>query len=47
MFPFPMAREARDALAEAGASVTYREIPDLSHTYPREVNAELLGWLGA
>jgi len=46
MFPFAMAREARDALAAAGADVTYREIPDLSHTYPREVNAELLGWLG-
>jgi phospholipase/carboxylesterase len=27
--------------------VTYREIADLSHTYPREVNAELLEWLGA
>lgn len=47
MFPFAMAREARDALAAAGAEVTYREIPDLSHTYPREVNAELLAWLGA
>lgn len=46
MFPFTMAREARDALAAAGASVTYRELPDLSHTYPREVNAELLAWLG-
>jgi phospholipase/carboxylesterase len=45
MFPFAMAREARDALAAAGASVTYRELPDLSHTYPREVNAELLNWL--
>jgi phospholipase/carboxylesterase len=45
MFPFSMAREARDALAEAGAAVTYREIADLSHTYPREVNAELLHWL--
>ena len=47
MFPAAMAREARDALAEAGASVTYREIPDLSHTYPREVNAELLAWLNS
>jgi len=25
--------------------VTYREIDDLSHTYPREINAELLKWL--
>ncbi|HLK26436.1 MAG TPA: hypothetical protein VKT30_17400 [Caulobacteraceae bacterium] len=45
MFSFAMAREARDALAAAGAAVTYRELPDLSHTYPREVNAELLEWL--
>jgi phospholipase/carboxylesterase len=47
MFPFTMAREARDALAAAGAAVNYREIPDLSHTYPPEVNAELLAWLAA
>lgn len=45
MFPVGMAREARDALAAAGAAVTYVEIDDLSHTYPREANAEILGWL--
>lgn len=45
MFPVQMAREARDALTAAGASVTYREIEDLSHTYPRELNPEILAWL--
>jgi phospholipase/carboxylesterase len=45
MFPVEMAREARDALTAAGAAVTYREIADLSHTYPRELNPEILAWL--
>jgi phospholipase/carboxylesterase len=45
MFPVAMAREARDALAAAGAAVTYREIDDLSHAYPRELNRDLLTWL--
>jgi len=44
MFPVDMAREARDALAAAGAAVTYREIEDLSHTYPREENRLILDW---
>jgi hypothetical protein len=26
--------------------VTYREIADLSHTYPREENARILEWVG-
>ena len=34
------------ALSAAGADVTYREIDDLSHSYPREMNAEILNWLG-
>lgn len=46
MFPVTMAREAQRALSEAGATVTYREIDDLSHTYPREMNAAMLAWLG-
>ncbi len=46
MFPIDMAREARTALENAGADVTYREIADLSHTYPREINGELLDWMG-
>jgi phospholipase/carboxylesterase len=46
MFPVSMARQARDALTAAGARVTYREIEDLSHTYPRELNPAILAWLG-
>jgi predicted esterase len=45
MFPVETAREARRALSAAGADVTYREIDDLSHCYPREANAGLLAWL--
>ena len=44
MFPVPMARMARDQLQAAGADVTYREIEDLSHTYPREENDGILRW---
>lgn len=44
MFPPEMARGAERALTEAGASVVYREIPDLSHTYPRDENAQILDW---
>ena len=47
MFPVTMAREAQAALSAAGARVTYREVADLSHTYPRELNAEILTWLDA
>jgi len=45
MFPVQVARQAREALTAAGADVTYRELDDLSHTYPREINAEMLRWL--
>ncbi len=45
MFAVDMARQARSAFVEAGATVAYREIDDLSHTYPREENAGLLNWL--
>ncbi|MGZ6014332.1 MAG: hypothetical protein ACXWKM_01175 [Phenylobacterium sp.] len=45
MFPVEMARGAQRALAAAGATVTYRELADLSHTYPRELNPEILAWL--
>lgn len=45
MFPVQTARQTQAALSTAGADVTYREIDDLSHTYPREINAELLAWL--
>jgi phospholipase/carboxylesterase len=45
MFPVQVARHAHEALSAAGANVTYREIADLSHCYPREINAEMLAWL--
>ena len=47
MFPVTMAREAQVALSGAGAQVVYREIADLSHAYPRELNADILTWLNA
>ena len=46
MFPVDMARAAARQLTQAGAAVTYVEIDDLSHTYPREANARILDWLG-
>jgi phospholipase/carboxylesterase len=46
MFPVQVAREAQQALTAAGARVTYREIEDLGHCYPREVNPSVLEWLG-
>jgi phospholipase/carboxylesterase len=46
MFPVETARMARDTLAAAGARLVYREIEDLSHTYPRDENPGILDWLG-
>jgi len=45
MFPVQTARLTRDVLTAAGANVTYREIENLSHCYPREMNAPILKWL--
>jgi phospholipase/carboxylesterase len=45
MFPVHVARTGREALETAGARVVYREIPDLSHTYPRDENPRILDWL--
>jgi len=45
MFPCALARQAHRSLARAGAAVTLREIEDLSHTYPRELNVAILNWL--
>jgi phospholipase/carboxylesterase len=45
MFPVQVARHTKEALSAAGADITYREIDDLSHCYPREINAEMLRWL--
>ena len=36
---------AEAALTQAGVDLTYREIEDLSHTYPREENDRILDWL--
>jgi len=44
MFPIDMARMANAALTAAGAAVTFREIEDLSHTYPRDENPRMLDW---
>ena len=45
--PAEVAREAQQSLARAGASVTYREIDNLSHTYPVEENPRILEWMSA
>ena len=45
MFPIEVAQTARDALLAAGANVEYREIEDLSHTYPWEENDRIIDWL--
>lgn len=45
MFPVQVARQTRDALTAAGVNVVYCELDDLSHCYPREMNAPILKWL--
>jgi phospholipase/carboxylesterase len=47
MFPVQTARMGREALELAGARVVYREIEDLSHTYPRDENPRILDWLAS
>ncbi len=44
MFPAELARQAEQTLGQAGARVTYREVADLSHTYPRDENGAMLDW---
>jgi len=44
MFPVQVARDAEQALRRAGANVCYREIKDLSHTYPNDENGHILDW---
>lgn len=44
MFPARLAQDAERTLAQAGAKVVYREIADLSHTYPRDENGRILDW---
>ena len=45
MFPVYTAQLARQTLLAAGARLVYREIADLSHTYPRDENPKILDWL--
>jgi len=45
MFPVQTARQTQGLLSAAGARVIYREIDDLSHAYPHEINGEILQWL--
>lgn len=44
MFPLEIVETAAKAFEEKGASVVYRPIDDLSHTYPREENALIMDW---
>jgi len=44
MFPVEIGRAAHGALAAAGAAVTYAEVDDLSHTYPRDLQPALVDW---
>ena len=45
MFPVATARLATQVLSGAGAKLVYREVEDLSHTYPRDENPRILDWL--
>jgi phospholipase/carboxylesterase len=45
MFSIQIARLARDELERMGADLVWREIEDLSHTYPRDENAAIIDWL--
>jgi phospholipase/carboxylesterase len=45
MFPVHTAQLARQALQAAGAALVYREIEDLSHTYPPDENPRILDWM--
>jgi phospholipase/carboxylesterase len=47
MFPIQTGRTANQALTTAGAKVVFREIADLSHTYPRDENGAILDWFTA
>jgi phospholipase/carboxylesterase len=47
IFPVMLARAAAETLRAAGAALTYRELPELSHTYPRSENLNILRWLEA
>jgi len=44
LFPVGLAHVTRDTLTAAGARLDYRELPELSHTYPRSENPAILAW---
>jgi len=44
LFPVGLAHLTRDTLTAAGAHLDYRELPELSHTYPRSENPRILEW---
>ena len=44
MFAPGAARETYRVLAEQGAQVVYRELPDLGHTHPRDENGPIMDW---
>lgn len=44
MFPSKFAEMAAETLTAGGADVKLEIIADLSHTYPREVNARVMDW---
>jgi phospholipase/carboxylesterase len=47
LFPVDLARMARETLTASGAALEYRELPELSHTYPRSENVRILKWFAA
>jgi phospholipase/carboxylesterase len=47
LFPVALAQFARDTLLAHGADLHYRELAELSHTYPRSENVPILDWLEA
>lgn len=44
MFPVQMAQQAAKLLEQAGARITLRIVHDLSHSYPRDENENILTW---
>lgn len=44
MFTVDIAQTAEYAFSAAGANVFYREIGDLAHTYPEDLNPEVVDW---
>lgn len=44
MFTVDIAQTAEYSFSAAGANVLYREIADLAHTYPEDLNPDLVDW---